>query len=74
MALSIKESGDLNLVLRYLLAIDRPVTGPVPAEEAKNAALRLTGAAHRVLGAGLMPHQVAEAWPVPNRKKKGSPK
>lgn len=75
MSLSISESMDLNTALSYLLAIETdhcPLPGP---GEARDAALRLTAKAHRTLSAGLMPHQVSEAWPMPNRKpRKGAPK
>lgn len=74
MSMSIKESCDLNTVLHYLLAIDHPTVGTVAPEAARDAALRLVGKAHLTLGAGLMPHQVSEAWPMPARRKKGAAK
>jgi hypothetical protein len=67
------DAQDLNVVLNYLLGTEGPIGRPRP-DDALNAARRLAGQAHRTLLAGLRPDQVADAWPMPRRIKKGAAK
>ena len=72
--MTVGEACDLNLMLRYLLGIcprhGRPE--PVNPAAARLAALRMTERAGEALHAGLLPEDVAAAWPsaTPTRRPK----
>lgn len=72
MSMSIRDSVDLNIVLRYLLAIPRETQIEVTRDDALRSARRLIGRANASLCAGLRPDQVEQAWPCHTVKKKGA--
>ena len=62
MALSNTQAQQINVLLEWLLAIDRPVSASVSWDEARNAAASLADAASKQLGAGLNSELVLSRW------------
>ena len=79
--MNVKESCELNVLLYYVLGLDRPGMGPVRPEDARAAAVALADKSNRTLMAGLDGHRVERAWddyiarrsPMKGKKPRGKP-